>query len=139
MARGPTGSAMASEPAAKATDFDLERRWLVIEAKLAAGADQLADQGGLAAMRSASGCRVWVVRFAAVVEGRRVHRSLYVGGHGELLRRTRRWLDLCRVDGRAAREVEGYARLAVAASGIIRRLRPGISAARRGGGGRAAP
>jgi hypothetical protein len=130
---------MEGRPEAKATDVDLERRWRAVEAKLAASADRLADQGGLVAMKSASGRRVWVVRYADLVEGRRVHRSVYVGDHGELLRRTQRWLDHCRVRGRAAREVEGYARLAVAASGVVRRLRPGIGSARRGGVGRSSP
>lgn len=125
-----------TEPAPRTTDQALERRWSTVEAKLAAYADLLADQGGLVAMRSASGRRVWVVRVADVVGERRVHRSLYVGGdQPELLGRVRNWLDRCRVDGRVAREVEGYAEVAAAACAVVRRLRPNIAATRRRGGG----
>lgn len=116
---------------------DPERRWPAVEAKLAAHAGRLAEQGGLVAMRSASGRRVWVVRVADVVDGRRVHRSIYVGGgdQPELLGRVRNWLDHCRVNGRVAREVESYAKVAAAACAVVRRLRPNIAATRRRGGG----
>ena len=114
------------KPPVALPDDGLERRWRAVEAKLASHQDRLADQGGLVAMDSASGRRVWVVRVVDVVEGRRVHKSIYVGGHDqpELLRRARLWLDRCRVRGRVAAEVEGHARLAAAACGLALGLRP---------------
>jgi hypothetical protein len=104
------------------------RRWHALERKLAANAERLADRGGLVAMTSASGRRVWVVRFVELVDGAKVHRSLYIGGDDqpELLARTRRWLDQCRVSGHVAADVADYARLAAAACGVIRRLRPSL-------------
>jgi hypothetical protein len=105
-----------------------QQRWHAIERKLAANADRLAERGGLVAMTSASGRRVWVVRFVEVVDGAKVHRSIYIGGRDqpELLARTRRWLDHCRVSGRVAAAVAGHARLAAAACGAIRRLHPSL-------------
>jgi len=119
---------MGCRPTVQAPDHALQRRWHAIELKLAANAGRLADQGGLVAMKSASGRRVWVVRVVEMVDGRRVHRSLYVGGddQAELLARTQRWLDYCRVKGRVADDVAGYARLAAAASGAVRRLHPSL-------------
>ena len=119
---------MASNPTVQAPDHAQERRWDAIERKLAANAERLADRGGLVAMMSASGRRVCVVRFVEVVDGRRAHRSVYVGGDDqpELLRRTQRWLDHCRVRGRVADDVAGYARLATAACGAVRKLHPSL-------------
>jgi hypothetical protein len=64
------------------------------------------------------------VRFVEVVDGAKIHRSLYIGGHDEpeLLARTQLWLDQCRVSGRVATDVAGHARLAAAACGVITRL-----------------
>lgn len=122
-----------SESPARPTDPDLERRWSVVEAKLAANADRLADQGSLVTMKSASGRHVRTLRFVDRVDGRRVQRSLYVGGddQSELLRRTQIWLDRCRVKGRVATEVAGLARLAAAACGAVRRLHPSLVPKRR--------
>jgi hypothetical protein len=107
-----------------ASEHSQRQRWHAIEQKLAANAERLADRGGLVAMKSASGRSIRVVRFVEVVEGTKVHRSLYVGGDDqpELLARTQRWLDHCRVSGRVAAAVAGHARLAAAACGAIRRL-----------------
>jgi hypothetical protein len=126
MVRVGTGATPMGKPLIALPDDDLERRWHVVEAKLTAHQDRLADQGGPVAMNSASGRRVWVVRLVDVVEGRRVHKSIYVGGDDqpELLRRARLWLDRCRVRGRVAAEVAGHARLAAAACGIALGLRP---------------
>ena len=129
LAGGPTVSTMASKPInVQALDRRLQKRWHAIERKLAANAGSLADRGGLVAMRSASGRRVWAVRFVEVVDGRKVHRSLYVGGDDrpELLARTRRWLDHCRVRGRVADDVAGYARLAAEVCNAVRRLHPSL-------------
>ena len=95
-----------------------------IERKLAANAERLADQGSLVAMKSASGRRVLVVRFVEVIDGAKIHRSLYIGGDDqpELLARTQLWLDQCRVSGRVAAEVAGHARLAAVACGTIQRM-----------------
>jgi hypothetical protein len=124
---------MGCKPTVQAPEFAQERRWHAVELKLAANAERLADQGGLVAMKSASGRRVWVVRFVDVVDGRKVHRSVYVGGDDrpELLARTRRWLDHCRVRGRVADDVAGCARLAVAACGAARRLHTSLVPRRR--------
>ena len=115
-----------SKPIVPDSDHSQRQRWHAIERKLAANAERLADQGGLIAMKSASGRRVWVVRFVEVVDGAKIHRSLYIGGDDqpELLARTRRWLDQCRVGGRVAAAVAGHARLAAAACGALRRLHP---------------
>ena len=79
-------------------------------------------------MTSASGRRVSVVRFVEVVDGVKIHRSLYIGGadQPELLARTQLWLDQCRVSGRVAADVAGHARLAAAACDVIRRLHPSL-------------
>src|SRR3954469_4837075 len=121
MGRGPKGDPTMSETPARPEDAGLDRRWRVVEAKLAANAERLAEQGGLVAMKSASGRRVWVVRFVDVVDGRKVHRSVYIGGDDQpdLLARTQRWLDHCRVKGRVADDVDGYARLAATACGAV--------------------
>jgi hypothetical protein len=117
-----------SKPIVPASDHSQLQRWHAIERKLAANAERLADRGGLVAMKSASGRRVWVVRFVEVVEGAKIHRSLYIGGDDqpELLARTQRWLDHCRLSGRVAADVASHARLAAAACGAIRRLRPSL-------------
>ncbi len=124
---------MGSKPTVQAPEHAQDRRWDAIERKLAANAERLADQGGLVAMKSASGRRVWVVRFLDVVDGKKVHRSLYVGGDDrpELLTRTRRWLDHCRVKGRVADDVAGYARLAATACGAVRMMHPSLVPRRR--------
>ncbi len=123
MAGGPTGSSMASRPTVQATDRAQEPRWDAIERKLAANAERLADQGGLVAMKSASGRRVWVVRFVDVVDGRKVHRSVYLGGDDqpELLERARGELQKYRARACWPDEVASYAQLAAAASGVVRR------------------
>jgi hypothetical protein len=117
-----------SKPIEPAADHAQARRWRAIERKLAANAARLADRGGLVAMKSASGRRVWVVRFVEVVDGAKIHRSLYIGGDDqpELLARTQRWLDHCRVGGRVTVAVADYARLAAAACDAIRRLHPSL-------------
>jgi hypothetical protein len=117
-----------SKPIVPASDHSQRQRWQAIELKLAANADMLAEQGSLVAMKAASGTRVWVVRFVEVVDGAKIHRSLYIGGDDqpELLARTRLWLDHCRVSGRVAAAVAGHARLAAAACGAIRRLHPSL-------------
>ena len=83
------------KPIVQVTDHALERRWRAIERKLAANAERLADQGSLVAMKSASGRSVSVVRFVEMVDGAKVHRSLYIAGadQAELLARTQLWLD----------------------------------------------
>ena len=117
-------SMRGSKPIVPASDQTQRQRWHAIERKLAANAERLADRGGLVAMKSASGRRVWVVRFVEVVNGAKIHRSLYIGGDDqpELLARTQRWLDHCRVSGRVAAAVACHARLAAAACDAIRRL-----------------
>jgi hypothetical protein len=117
-----------SKPIVRASDQSQRQRWHAIERKLAANAERLADRGGLVAMKSASGRRVWVVRVTEVVRGAKIHRSIYIGGDDqpELLARTQRWLDHCRVSGRVAAAVAAHARLAAAACGAIRRLRPSL-------------
>ena len=121
-------SLRGSKPIVSASDHSQRQRWHEIERKLAANAERLADRGGLVAMKSASGRRVWVVRFVEVVDGAKIHRSLYIGGDDqpELLARTQLWLDHCRVSGRVAAAVAGHARLAAAACGAIRRLHPSL-------------
>jgi hypothetical protein len=101
---------------------ELERRWAAIRSKLEAHADDLATQGVLAS-RVASGRRVWRVRLVVRAGGRRVHRSIYVGGDDqpELLDRARRLLEQYRAQGRWAGEVAAFARLAAAFVGLARR------------------
>jgi hypothetical protein len=101
---------------------ELERRWATIRSKLEAHADDLATQGVLAS-RVASGRRVWRVRLVVRAGGRRVHRSIYVGGDDqpELLGRACRLLELYRAQGRWAGEVAAFARFAVAFVGLARR------------------
>ena len=69
-----------TEPSAPTTDPALERRWEAVRAKLLANFDRLAERGSLASSTSASGRRVWAVRFADTQDGRPVHRNIYVGG-----------------------------------------------------------
>ena len=59
--------------------------------------------------------------------GRRVHKSIYIGGDEvpELIERARLRLEEYRRAARWADEVEGYARLAARAGGIARRLASG--------------
>ena len=116
------------KPIVQVPDHAQERRWRAIERKLAANGERLADQGSLVAMKSASGRSVSVVRFVEVVDGAKVHRSVYIGGSDqpELLARTQLWLDQCRVSGRVAAAVAGHARMAAAACGAIRRLHPSL-------------
>jgi hypothetical protein len=117
-----------SKPIVPASEHSQRRRWHAIERKLAANAERLADRGGLVAMKSASGRRVWVVRFVEVVDGAKIHRSIYVAGDDQprLLVMTQRWLDHCRVNGRVAAAVADHARLAAAACDAIRRLHPSL-------------
>lgn len=105
---------------------DPEARWATLRLKLEANADVLARRGTLVAKVS-RGRRVWVVRFVVEEGGRRVHRSVYVGGDDvpELIERARSLLEEYRRTGRWAEEVEGYARLAARAGGIVRRLAAG--------------
>jgi hypothetical protein len=106
------------------SDHSQRQRWQAIEQKLAANAERLAEQGSLVAMKSASGRRVWVVRFLDVVDGAKIHRSLYIGGDDkpELLARTQLWLDQCRVGGRVAADVAGHARVVAAVCFAIERM-----------------
>src|SRR4051794_28725724 len=133
MAGGPTVITVGSKRRVQAPEHAQDRRWVAIESKLAANAERLADQGGLVAMKPGSGRRVWVVRVTDDVDGKKVHRSVYIGGDDqpELLARTRRWLDHCRVRGRVADDVDGYARLAAAACNAARRLHPSLVPRRR--------
>ena len=84
----------------------------------------LADRGTLVA-KTARVRRAWAVRFVADECGRRVHRSVYVGGEPELVERAGRLLEEYRNPGRWADEVGGYARLAAVAGGVARRLTSG--------------
>ena len=105
---------------------ELERRWEALRAKLEAHADDLATRGALVS-RVASGRKVWRVRLVVRAGGRRVHRAIYVGGDEvpELLERTRSLLEGYRLPRRWAEEVQGYARLAARAGGLVRRLAAG--------------
>ena len=85
----------------------------------------LARRGTLVA-KGARGRRVWAVRFVVMEGGRRVHRSVYVGGDvPELIERTRSRLEEYRRTGRWADEVERHARLAARAGGIARHMAAG--------------
>src|SRR4051794_32078968 len=79
-----------TEPRTPTGVADLEARWAAVELKLEAHADVLAGQGTLVA-KHARGRRVWVVRYVVRVDGRRAHRSVYVGGDDvtELIERVR--------------------------------------------------
>ncbi len=105
---------------------DLETRWDSILRKLEAHADVLANQGSLVA-KDARGRRVWAVRFVAEEGGRRVHKSVYIGGDDmpELIEQARSLLEEYRGTGRWADEVERYARMAARAGGIARHLAAG--------------
>jgi hypothetical protein len=115
-----------TEPSPGTPDPALERRWETIHAKLRAHYDRLAERGSLVASTSASGRRVWAVRFADARGGRFVHRNIYICGddQAELLRRTRAWLVGCR---RVSAEVERLARLGGAIGMIARRLHPRLT------------
>ena len=86
----------------------------------------LARQGTLVA-KSTHGRRVWVVRYVGEEGGKRVHRSIYIGGDEvpELIERTRLQLEEYRRAARWADEVEGYARIAARAGDVARRLASG--------------
>jgi len=72
--------------------------------------------------KDARGRRVWVVRYVVRVGGRRVHRSIYIGGDDvpELIERARSLLEEYHRTGRWEYEVEHYARMAARAGGIAR-------------------
>ncbi len=105
---------------------DLQARWDSILRKLEANADALARQGTLVA-KSARGRRVWAVRYVGEEGGKRVHRSIYIGGDEVpgLIERTRLQLEEYRRAARWAEEVEGFARVAARAGGIARLLAAG--------------
>src|SRR5437588_8721540 len=102
-----------TEPSSPTRDPALERRWEAVRAKLLANFDRLAERGSLVAGTSASGRRVWALRFTDSQGGRPVHRNVYIGGddQAELLRRTRDWLERCR---RGSAEMIRLARLGAA-------------------------
>ncbi len=119
-----------TEPSPLNPDPALERRWEAVRAKLLANYDRLAERGSMASSTSASGRRVWAVRFVDTQGGRPVHRNIYVGGddQGELLRRTRDWLERCR---RGPAEVVRLARLGAAIGGIASLFHPRLVPARK--------
>jgi len=104
----------------------LETRWATIEPKLEANAEVLARRGTMVAKVS-RGRRVWAVRYVVMEGGRRVHKSVYIGGDDvpELIERTGALLEEYRRMGLWADEVEGYARLAARAGSIARRMAAG--------------
>jgi hypothetical protein len=104
----------------------LEARWAVVRRKLEVHAEVLASRGSLVA-KQARGRRVWAVRFIVAQGGRQIHRSIFVGGDElpELLERTRSLLVGYRLPRRWAEDVQGYARLAARAGGLVRRLAAG--------------
>ncbi|MEO6808904.1 MAG: hypothetical protein ABI353_07310 [Isosphaeraceae bacterium] len=105
---------------------DMEARWATIRLKLESNAEVLARQGTLVA-KDARGRRVWVVRYVVMEGGRRVQKSIYIGGDDvpELIERARSLLEEYRRTGRWADEVERYARLAARAGGIARHMATG--------------
>jgi hypothetical protein len=117
---------MARTTRSRTRSPDLEARWAVIRRKLEAQAEVLASRGSLVA-KQARGRRVWAVRFVVARGGRPVHRSIFIGGDEmpELLERTRSLLEEYRLPRRWAEEVQGYARLATRAGGLVRRLAAG--------------
>jgi hypothetical protein len=99
----------------------IESRWLVIQGKLACHAAALTQQGGLVAKKTAAQRKVWVVRFLDQEEDRAVHRSIYIGDHPELVRRTRQQLEQYRDWGQGAHEVAAYARLVSSVQAAVKR------------------
>ena len=120
------GSVTMTETRTPTDVVDMEARWEAIQLKLQANVEVLASRGTLVA-KMASGRRLWVVRYFVQEEGRRVHKSIYVGGDDvpELLDRVGHLLEEYRLQGRWAEEVEGYARIAARAGNIVRRLASG--------------
>jgi hypothetical protein len=114
---------MARTTRSRTRSADLEARWTVIRRKLEAHAEVLASRGSLVA-KQARGRRVWAVRFVVARGGRPVHRSIFIGGDEmpELLERTRSLLEEYRLPRQWAEDVQGYARLAARAGGLVRRL-----------------
>jgi len=104
-----------------------EQRWALVRRKLEEHALALMHQGTLVS-KTASGRRVWAVRFVDRSGGGRVHRTIYVGGDDQphVLDRARQLLESYRVLGRWADNLDTYVRLAAAAKSIVRRTLSGL-------------
>ena len=86
-----------------------KRRWQALHSKIAANAASLSRQGVLVAKQTAAGRLVWAVRFVVTLEeGRKVHRSIYVGSDKVLLDRTRHLLEHYRCLGDLPRQLTAW-------------------------------
>ena len=100
-----------------------KRMWQDLHSKIAANAASLFRQGVLVAKQTASGRRVWAVRFVvSVEEGGKVHRSIYVGADKVLLDRTRRLLERYRCLRDLPRQLTAWSRMLGAACSTVRRM-----------------
>jgi hypothetical protein len=99
-------------------------RWRKIQETLEHHAHHLRKQGSLVSKPTASGRRVWVVRFWIESQGRSVCRSIYIGGDDqpELLARTRELLKHYRERATWAKEIATYSRLVAVANATLKRL-----------------
>ncbi len=99
------------------------RRWPKLRDKILQHALWLRHQGGLVLLRDRGRKPAWVIRFRAEEGGRKVHRTIYIGGEDqrELLRRVRPLLERCRAQGQEAGNIGGFVQLARAAVHHCRR------------------
>jgi hypothetical protein len=100
-----------------------KRMWQDLHSKIAANAASLIRQGVLIAKQTAGGRRVWAVRFVVTLEeGRKVHRSIYVGADRVLLEMTRDLLQHYRSLADLPKQLTAWSRLLEAACGMVRRV-----------------
>ena len=110
----------------------LERRWQKILGKMQDQVMHLQRQGVIVSKISSTGRRVWALRFCSRDQGRRVHRSIYLGGDDqpELLRRARLLLQEYRSRAGWAKEIATYAQFAAGANAALKRLGVGVNKGR---------
>jgi len=89
----------------------LVRRWARVEQQIEQNCHWLMCQGSIAARRTGAR-RVWLLRFFVEVDGRRIQRSIYIGGDDqpELVQRARELIEHLRLIGRCDRQIVEDAR-----------------------------
>lgn len=109
-------------PVKRGCQASLEQRWQVLREKIERHALPLQNQGVILA-KQVAGRQVWVLRFVERNSGRRVHRSIFIGGDDrpELLGLARGLLGRYREQHRRVEEAAACARTADAVCAVLRR------------------
>jgi hypothetical protein len=100
-----------------------EKTWQALRVKLEGNAASLIRQGVLIAKQTAAGRLVWAVRFVVTLEeGRKVHRSIYVGTDRILLKKTRDLLQHYRSLADLPKQLTAWSRMLGAACSTVKRM-----------------